>query len=124
MKCHGTNGEGQVNKDGATYLYPPLWGPHSYNQGAGLFRLSRLAGFIKNNMPNPVNYHNSMLTDEEAWDLAACINARPRPGFDLQKDWPVISTKPYDYPFGPYADNFSEKMHKFGPFQQIKNSRK
>ncbi|TRZ75539.1 MAG: cytochrome C, partial [Chitinophagaceae bacterium] len=29
------------------------------------------------------------------------------------------ATKPVDYPFGPYADTFSEQQHKFGPFEPI-----
>jgi thiosulfate dehydrogenase len=39
---------------------------------------------------------------------------------DLSKDWPDISKKPFDHPFGPYADNFPEKQHKFGPYAEIK----
>jgi thiosulfate dehydrogenase len=27
--------------------------------------------------------------------------------------------KPFDHPFGPYADNFTEAQHKFGPFKPI-----
>jgi thiosulfate dehydrogenase len=34
-------------------------------------------------------------------------------------DWPIISKKPIDYPFGPYADSFSELQHKYGPFQEM-----
>lgn len=115
-KCHGKNGEGQINTDQATYLYPPLWGNNSYNTGAGLFRLSRFAGYVKNNMPNPTNYHNPQLTDEQAWDVAAFVNSQPRPVKDLSKDWPNIKKKPFDHPFGPYADNKSEAEHKYGPW--------
>lgn len=49
--CHGPEGAGQMNPDGITYLYPPLWGPHSYTTAAGLYRLSRFAGYVYNNMP-------------------------------------------------------------------------
>lgn len=123
-KCHGKNGEGQLNTEGFGYVYPPLWGEHSYNIGAGLFRLSRFAGYVKNNMPNdPINYHYPKLTDEEAWDVAAFVNSQPRPKKDLSKDWPKISTKSFDHPFGPYADTFSEKQHKYGPFAAIKKAK-
>ncbi len=118
--CHGKNGEGQMNADQTGYQYPPLWGTNSYNTGAGLFRLSRLAGYVKNNMPQPVNYHAPQLTDEEAWDVAAFINSQPRPTKNLSKDWPDISKKPFDHPFGPYADSFPERQHKLGPFGGIK----
>ncbi len=116
-KCHGKNGEGQINTDKLTYLYPPVWGNNSYNTGAGLFRLSRFAGYVKNNMPNPTNYHNPQLTDEQAWDVAAFVNSQPRPTKDLSKDWPNIKKKPFDHPFGPYADNRSETEHKYGPWK-------
>jgi len=28
--------------------------------------------------------------------------------------------KPFDHPFGPFADGFTEKEHKYGPFKPIK----
>jgi thiosulfate dehydrogenase len=65
-----------------------------------------------------------ILTDEEAWDVAAFINSQPRPSKIFSADWPDISTKPYDHPLGPYADNFSEQQHKFGPFAPIKAAQK
>ncbi len=116
-RCHGKNGEGQINIDQAGYTYPPLWGNNSYNNGAGLYRLSRLAGYVKNNMPNRLNYHNPQLSNEEAWDVAAYINSQPRPPGDLSKDWPDIKKKPFDHPFGPYADKLSEVQHKYGPWK-------
>lgn len=116
-RCHGKNGEGQINIDGNGYTYPPLWGNNSYNNGAGLFRLSKLAGYVKNNMPNPLNYHKPQLNDEEAWDVSAYVNSQPRPTKDLSKDWPDIKTKPFDHPFGPYADGGSEGGHKYGPWK-------
>lgn len=125
VSCHGANGEGQPNAEGYGYTYPPLWGAHSYNTGAGLFRLSRLAGYVKKNMPfGTANYNNPVLSDEDSWDLAAYINSRPRPVKDISKDWPKIEKKPVDHPFGPYADGFSEQQHKFGPFKPIEEARK
>lgn len=118
--CHGKNGEGKLLDDGIEYLYPPLWGKHSYNNGAGLYQLSNFAGFVKNNMPFGTSYKKPFLSIEQAWDVAAFINSRPRPVYkDLQKDWPDISAKPADYPFGPFADTFSESQHKFGPYDPI-----
>ena len=63
------------------------------------------------------------LSDIEAWDVAAFVNSQPRPKKDLSKDWPKISTKSFDHPFGPYADTFSEKQHKYGPFAAIKKAK-
>ncbi len=118
--CHGSKGEGIMAENGLEWTYPPLYGPNSYNIGAGLYRLSRFAGFVKANMPYGTTYENPVLTDEEAWDVAAFVNAMARPAKDLSMDWPDISKKPFDHPFGPYADHFSEEQHKFGPFDPIK----
>jgi thiosulfate dehydrogenase len=82
-----------------------------------------MAGYVKDNMPFGVSHGNSQLTDEQAWDVAAFINAQPRPDKDLSKDWPQKNTKPVDYPFGPYADSFSAQQHKFGPFDPIQQSK-
>ena len=124
VSCHGLNGEGVKSPEGQTYTYPPLWGEHSYNIGAGLYRVSRFAGYIKTNMPFGATYEKPQLTDEEAWDIAAYVNSRPRPSKDLSKDWPKISGKPVDHPFGPYEDGFSEEQHKFGPFKPIDDFKK
>lgn len=119
--CHGPDGQGlPMPENGGARSYPPLWGPGSYNEGAGLFRLSRLAGYVKANMPFGTNHDNPQLTDEETWDVAAYINSRPRPVHPfLDTDWPNIAKKPFDHPFGPYADSFPEMQHKFGPFGPI-----
>jgi thiosulfate dehydrogenase len=120
VSCHGANGQGQFNHDSSFYMYPPLWGENSYNVSAGLYRLTKLAGFVKNNMPFGIASHNSPdLTDEQAWDVAAYILSQQRPQKMFKEDWPKLQTKPYDYPFGPYADNFSETQHKYGPFKPI-----
>lgn len=121
--CHGKNGEGVVNPDSADYIYPPLWGDHSYAVSAGMYRLSRLASFIKYNMPLGATYTTPLLTDDEAWDLAAYINSQPHPKRIFTTDWPDISRKPVDYPFGPYTDGFNEKQHKYGPYAPIKKAR-
>lgn len=118
--CHGNNGQGQLLANNAEYAYPPVWGEHSYNDGAGLYRISNLAGYIKNNMPFLQTTHEKpTLSDEQSWDLAAYINSQPRPHMNQSKDWPNIKKKPFDYPYGPYADSFSEQQHKFGPYQII-----
>lgn len=119
FSCHGTEGQGLKASSGNSYLYPPLWGPASYNNGAGLYRLSRFAGYIKANMPLGATYERPLLSDVEAWDLAAYVNSMTRPSKDLSGDWPDFSKKPMDHPFGPYSDDFSEKQHKYGPFQPI-----
>ena len=120
QSCHQNDGQGVLAENGKNYTYPPLWGNNSYNVGAGLFRISNLAGYVKYNMPYGVTYEKTQLSDPDAWDVAAFINSMPRPTKDLSKDWPNMAGKPFDHPFGPYADPFSENQHKFGPYKPIK----
>ncbi len=123
--CHGADGQGLLNHDSSFYLYPPLWGPHSFNVSAGLYRISRMASFIKNNMPYGQSTHEApQLTDDDAWDVAAFILSQPRPEKFFEGDWPKKETVPVDYPYGPYPDTYSEKQHKYGPFPPIQEARK
>jgi thiosulfate dehydrogenase len=121
QSCHQADGGGLLASNGKSYTFPPLWGKNSYNHGAGLFRISNFAGYVKYNMPQGTTYENPVLTDEEAWDVAAYVNSMPRPSKDLSMDWPKIAKKPFDHPFGPYVDPFSEEQHKFGPYKPIKD---
>ena len=57
-------------------MFPPLWGPQSYNWGAGMHQLDNAAGFIKANMPLG---RGGSLTDQQAWDVAMFMNAHERP---------------------------------------------
>lgn len=70
--CHGENGEGNKN---ARMSIPPLWGPQSFNQEAGLSTLEKASSFIYYNMP----YEEPGLTEEQAIDVAAFIISQPRP---------------------------------------------
>ncbi|MHB8622970.1 MAG: c-type cytochrome [Sulfuricaulis sp.] len=72
--CHGQDGQGTVMKGG--YIFPPLWGPRSYNWGAGMHKVETAAAFIKHNMPLG---RGGSLSDQDAWDVAAFVNSHPRP---------------------------------------------
>ncbi len=119
QSCHQEDGSGMLNSDKTEYTFPPLWGKNSYNDGAGLYRISNFAKYVRDNMPQGATYENPMLSEEEAWDVAAYINSQARPHIDVPKDWPELSKKPIDHPFGPYSDKFNEKQHKYGPFKPI-----
>jgi thiosulfate dehydrogenase len=83
VSCHGADGQGvQIGDKKAG----PLWGPDSWNDGAGAARVYTLAGIIRYSMPylNP-----SSLSDEEAQQVAAFINAKPRPPYPFKnRDYP------------------------------------
>ena len=91
--CHGKDGQGVVlgvvghGVDlGVGAKRPgPLWGPNSWNDGAGAARTYTLAGMIRNWMPylNP-----GILSDEQAQDIAAYITSQRRPSFPYKdKDY-------------------------------------
>jgi thiosulfate dehydrogenase len=42
-RCHGSEGQGIIKDDSTEYFFPPLWGPKSYNIGAGIYRISKFA---------------------------------------------------------------------------------
>ena len=122
--CHQADGQGQRNGekgDAKGYLYPPLWGPDSFNNGAGTGRLLTAAAFIKANMPLGTTWENSVLSDEDAYDVAAYVISHDRPAKPgLDKDYPTLTQKPVDAPYGPYADTLPPEQHKFGPFGPIR----
>lgn len=125
QSCHGLDGEGKRDSvSGIGYTYPPLWGEYSYNTAAGLFRLTKFAGFIKDNMPYGSDYVNEQLSIEQAWDLAAFVNSQPRPRKKFRQDWPNILLKPVDLEDGPFPDSFSSRQHKYGPYAPIAEQKK
>jgi len=82
QSCHGSDGQGvQIGDKKAG----PLWGAASWNDGAGAGRVYTLAGIVRYTMPylNP-----GSLSDEEAQQVAAFINAKPRPKYPYkQRDY-------------------------------------
>jgi thiosulfate dehydrogenase len=77
--CHGEDGQGVAIGDKKA---GPLWGPDSWNDGAGAARVYTLAGIIRYSMPylNP-----DSLTDQEAQELAAFIDSKPRPSYPYKQ---------------------------------------
>lgn len=120
ISCHQADGQGLVKTAGNLedgYVYPPLWGEDSFNDGAGMARMLTAAKFIKGNMPLGASLDNPILTDEEAFDVAAYINSFQRPSkANKELDYPDLSKKPKDSAYPPYADNIPQEQHKYGPF--------
>src|SRR5690625_4822672 len=71
MSCHGDEGQGTGANSG-----PALWGDDSFNDGAGMGRLTKAAGYIQNNMPVG---EEGTLSDQEATNLAAYMLMQDRP---------------------------------------------
>ena len=71
--CHLEDGSGDSG--------PPVWGEDSYNDGAGMAKVPKLASWLKVAMPPD----DENLTVQEAVDIAAYINSKPRPKFEEVK---------------------------------------
>ena len=86
VRCHGARGEGaQVATMPGVYA-PPLWGPRSYNVGAGMARVRVTAAFVRRNMPFDMP---GTLSPQDAFDVAAYVSAQPRPDYAVKRhDWP------------------------------------
>lgn len=81
--CHGVDGQGL---DLPTGHPGPLWGPRSWNDGAGAARVWKLAGYIRHAMPLNAP---GIVDDTDAQHIAAWINSHPRPEFGNKAgDWP------------------------------------
>ncbi len=72
--CHGPDGQGQ--RAGDRQVFPPLWGPRSFNWGAGMHQVNNAAAFIHANMPLG---KGGSLTEQEAWDVAYFMDSHERP---------------------------------------------
>ena len=75
--CHGADGAGLKLPSGG-YVFPPLWGDESFNDGAGMARTHTAAAFIRYKMPEGAP---NSLTDQEAVDIASFFANQPRPAF-------------------------------------------
>jgi len=89
-RCHGSNGAGLGP-------IPALWGPQSFSIGASMARVERAASFIRHNMPFD---RPGTLSDQQAFDVAAYVDAMARPDSPGKAaDWPnggAPADVPYD----------------------------
>lgn len=76
--CHKENGEGSATLTAVEgKSIPPLWGPNSFNNGAGMSRLDMMSSFVYWNMP----FQDATLSEDEAIDVASFVLQQPRPQF-------------------------------------------
>ena len=99
INCHGQDGQGvQIGDKKAA----PLWGPGSWNDGAGAARIYTLAGIIRYAMPY---LDPGSLSDVEAQQIAAFITSKPRPAYPFKRDDYVTSGPPPDAVYYRRAEN-------------------
>jgi len=95
VTCHGEDGQGKAIGDKKP---GPLWGPDSWNDGAGAARVYTLAGIIRYAMPY---LDPGSLTDEEAQQIAAFINSKPRPVYPFKQQDYLTEKLPADSVYYP-----------------------
>jgi thiosulfate dehydrogenase len=93
--CHGTDGQGVAVGDKKP---GPLWGPDSWNDGAGAARIYTLAGIIRYMMPY---LDPGSLSDEEAQHISAFINSKPRPAYPFKDHDYLTDPMPVDSVYYP-----------------------
>jgi len=80
--CHGDNGQGIEGSS------PALWGPDSFNDGAGMSRMYTSASFIRESMPYGAPHTVSDWDDVQ--DIAGYMNGHDRPAFvEKEQDFPT-----------------------------------
>lgn len=121
--CHGADGQGVragQPGDAQGYIFPPLWGNDTFNNGAGMNRLAMATRFVKHNMPQGTNFDAPELTDDEAYDVSAYMLSKPRPvKANLEVDFPARWNKPVDSAFPPYLLGAPADQHRFGPLPPL-----
>lgn len=89
--CHGDTGDGVFDAAAKKYIYPAVWGPNSFTNGAGMYRIRTAVGFIKGNMP--YGWANAsdathQLSTADVWDSMAYVISNDRPIFaGYLTDW-------------------------------------
>jgi thiosulfate dehydrogenase len=124
--CHQPDGQGvrlsaaDAAEQKRRYQFPPLWGPDSFNDGAGMARPITAARFIRANMPLGVDPSSPVLSPEDAFDIAAFLAGQTRPHKpDLAADYPVRRLKPPDATYPPFLGPFPPAQHQTGPWRPI-----
>lgn len=126
IACHGPEGLGIEHLDfaeGMGYVYPPVAGGDTYDDGGHVYMIPTLASMIYTNMPYGIAKPGKPdLTVEEAYDIAAYIN------HDLERRHNPNRTKSYPEPyFRPDAfvipehfdnDEANYLKAKFGPYEK------
>jgi thiosulfate dehydrogenase len=147
--CHQSDGGGVWDANAQKYIYPAVWGPNSFNFGAGMYRLRTGVPFVKGNMP--YGWANAtdplrQLSLDDAWDVSAYVMFQDRPVWSgYLSDWTDTYTPgncmpnwvrknpdagyanyfPRVKPDGTltgdlaYPAKYTPEQHKYGPWQAM-----
>jgi cytochrome c len=121
--CHGKDATGNRSpkfEQGAGYVFPPLAGDDSFDNGAGMSRLITATRFIHANMPFGATADKPVLTVEQAYDVAGYIESLPRPERSgREHDFPDPEFRPVDYPVPAFfkGDEAALDKARYGPYR-------
>lgn len=129
--CHQEDGGGVWDEEAQKFLYPAVFGPYSFNDGAGMYRLRTGVRFVYSNMPygradaaaaGALGDTSSLLSPEDAWDVMSYVVSQQRPIFEnRENDWTTTKgpdgvpdwmkkrpdgAYPIYYPRANYADDY------------------
>jgi thiosulfate dehydrogenase len=124
LGCHRSDGAGLPRDPQALrlgYVTPPLWGNDSFNDGAGMARITNMANFVHSNMPAGADYLHPIDATEDAWESLPMSNrghGRKRPA--SLTTFRTCSTSRSTLPTVLTPTVLSEAQHKYGPFALIR----
>jgi thiosulfate dehydrogenase len=102
-----------------------LRGPDSYIEGAGMTRPIAAANFIRANMPFGTDYSHSVLSAQNAFDVAVRIySQRPPHRLGNERDSPDRALKPADATYPRFLGPFPPSQHPIGRWQPIRQYQK
>lgn len=122
-QCHGATGEGTPAADfasGGGYLFPPLAGDDTYDDGGHMYMVPLLTRFIHANMPPGSSADAPQLSVGKAYDIAAYINSElPRRHAPQRVGaYPDPAFRPAGFAIPEHFPNDPEgyRRARFGPF--------
>lgn len=122
LACHGAKGLGTKAPNFAStgnYIFPPLAGEDSFNNGAGMSRLKKASRFVHASMPLGATSKAPILTVDQSYDVAAYVLSLPRETKKHRElDFPDQKYRPADYPVPAYfkGDKAGLDKAKLGPY--------
>lgn len=122
-QCHGASGQGMPAADFATgggYVFPPIAGDDSYDDGGHMYMVPLLTRFIHANMPLGSRADAPLLSVEQAYDIAAYVNSELARRHAPQRvgAYPDPALRPAGFAIPEHFSNAPEgyRRARFGPF--------
>lgn len=123
VQCHGAQGLGLKSPEfssGGGYVFPPIAGDDTYDDGGHMYMVPLLTQFIHANMPLGSTADKPVLSVEQAYDIAAYVNSElPRRHAPQRVDaYPDPAWRPAGFAVPEHFpdDPLGYQRARFGPF--------